>query len=1534
MKKALRINKPMDIRVIYVMMLLMLTPVFSVEAQVLRSFSEDHASYLEELESFMRVNISEENELILEQYLESWTMNHLSEEEKNDVIRISNLLLQNRARQNPHFHLYIQIQLVFQKENQDESDYQQWKLGFIQLLEEKSSLSMLQDYLESTLALLQEQLVYNSYSIQWKFVKGDYKILHDKGGTRIELYDVDLKCYSRRDSIVVYHTSGSCDLKTKKWTGTSGTVTWERAGYEYDQVSASLRHYTIDLTRSEYSADSVVFLHKPFRDEQLLGVLEDKVERVSSPENASYPKFLSYEKSFYIKDLYQNIDYSGGFLFSGSRVIGRGEGEERARVIFTRADTMLIKAESNFFVITENRLRGIDTRVALYIGRDSIFHPDLSLTYLPSNRDLTLQRTDQVTSRAAYLNSYHNVLMHFEQLSWMIDEPYIYLIMSRGSAEGNAQFQSLNYFSPGYYESLMGHDERHPLVVIHYLTKKLGRNEFSTEELAQYMNRSISATRHFLLRMASEGFILFDLEEDHAISLPRLDDYLNAFMGKIDYDVMDLNSRVSAPLENAYININTYDMVINGLPHIQLSTAQNVIIYPDNHRVTMKRNRSFQFDGVVNAGLFTFFGSNFFFNYDSFLINLQRVDSLKISTQVGDDNYGRPIYRSIKSNFEDITGELLIDRPDNKSGKEDYPEYPVFFSRQHSYVYYDKSTTMDGTYKKGSFYFQLDPYRIDSLDNFSIEALNFTGTFHAADIIEPIREELKLQDDRSMGFRHQTPSAGYPVYKGKGRFYNELHLSDYGLHGKGKLTYLTSEINSPDFFFYPDSVNSEAVDFEIKRQASGVEYPRVTAKDIYVHWRPYQDFMDIQNRSEAFTIINNQNTLNGKLTLDPKGLKGAGKMDMTTAEMQADEFVYRSNGFSADTADFSLRSLKSAAFTVLTKNVHADIDYGRKKGVFRANEDFTLVEFPENRYISFLDYFEWDMNKHTFSMGTQRNYDNSEMSGFMGDTLVGPRFISVHPKQDSLHFVSTDALYDYEENLLRFEKVQYIRVADAAIFPNEGKVVVEADAKMRKLYQSQVQAAVDNGYYQFHSADIQINGRFSYRGKGKYDYKDENNTVFTIDMHTIGLDDSLTTIAEGAILEQDSFYLSPQFAFQGSVYAHAQTKNLRFKGGAKVVPDCRFIGRHWLLFDAQLKPDSIFIPIDKKPKEINRNPTYAGLMMGNDSVHIYPAWLSGRRNFSDRYVSTASGFLTYDKPSRRYMIGQPEKLLDEALPGDFIYLRQNHCRYFSEGKIDMGIDLWHFDLNIFGDVVYDFDSNSTNLDVLLSLDFFMDEEIHSIMKLHLDTLAQYEGRKDIHDKYVRMLDEYIFQMHPGLTSDAETILFGGDDPEASLIFPQQLDHKLIIRDLQMVWDQKNKAFRSTGEKFTIASAGRMPIDLEVEGFVQVTRRRNGDVFDIFFKLDEHEWYYFGYTRGVLQTISSNLLYNEALMDLPARKRKLKKRRGEKPYIYMISTHEKMQRFLMQFNTRFHEQTRESILDEEEIERMHNQEEEFQEDFLK
>jgi len=1480
-------------------------------SQLVKKFSDDPTVFISELNDFMKLNISDEDEKLMLEFTTAWNMRTFSSEEQERFMSHSNQLIELKARQLPHFRQYIMILLAFKKSDLSQEDFDNWELGFEFLLSKKSTLRAMDQYMTSLIELMNDGTLNNSNSARWVPLEKEYTIVFDGKETYYKFNSTTLRCYAKRDSISIENTSGRFYPNTLKWEGKGGNVTFDRAGFSSDIVNATLVNYKIDLKKSEYDADSVVFINKNFMDQKLIGAFSDKVMQINSQEEALYPQFQSYISEFSIKNLYKGVDYFGGFFFSGSKIVGKSIGGKRSQLRFTKADTTVLKVESNYFIIKKTNITTKLSTVSIYLGADSIYHPSIGFNYNAEKRELSLMPSESSVSSSPYYNSYHKVNIFCQQISWIIDEPYIYLTYPKSTTTNEAKIESENFYNGFDYEKMQGTSDLHPLAAISKLTKRLGRENFMAIELAEVMQKDVSQIRHLLMDLSAQGFIFYTIESDEAFTKQRLYNYINSFMNKIDYDVIDFNSKTEAPEENGYIDIRTMDMLINGIPKIKLSQEQNVLIIPAGKRILMKRNRAFQFDGIVYAGKFTFYGGNFLFMYDSFKINLQNVDSVRIEVEVGKDNYGKPVYQYMKSTVSNVTGELAIDKPNNKSSKKDYPEYPIFNSRESSYVYYDQPKIMEGKYPKNSFFFKLDPFIIDSLDNFDQSELNFQGSFVSSGIFPEIRQKIKLQNDLSFGFKEITPPSGYPIYGGKAQFFNVFELSNKGLHGNGKIQYITSTTKADDFFFYPDSVNSNAQVFDNASQRAGTEFPMVKTENFYMHFMPLIDKFYAYNKEKPFTIINTDITLNGRLLIEPQGMSGKGKMDLTTAFMSSENYKYKSNSFSADTADFSLKSLKSSGFTVLTKNVKAKIDYDKREGIFRSNDEYCLVEFPENKYISYLDFFVWNMNRKEFKMGTEKDYTKNNFSSFLGDSLPGPRYISVKKDQDSLNFVSPEAIYDYQNNYLKAQEVKYIRVADGKVYPKAGKVVVEADAVMQTLENSEIITNDTSLYHRFYEAKTNVYGRYRYKAEAKYDYVNEDGVKDQIFFNNIFADNLHRTRAEATIIEPDSFMLSPIYYFQGDVFAKAEQKELDFKGSFKIVSKCNNMGNNWIKFSTTIYPDSIYIPISNELLNIDRGPAYAGILMSNDSIHVYPSLFNSRKHYADNYVHTASGFLHYSKWLDKFEISSLDRMLDPELPGNYLALYQNPCVYKGQGKIDFNVNLWHVKLKAFGTTNFVLDSSEFTMNGIMTVDYMVPDVPTDIFTKHLDTIGYYDGRAEISDNYIRFLDELFY------FSDSTQNLTGSQAiSDSTKLFPKTYKHKLLLSDVNLKWNQRFKAYQSVG-KFNLAAVGRKMIDLEMDGYIQISRKRHGDLLDIYLKYDEENWYYFGYESGVMHTLSSNKAYNSSINALKDKERKIKVKRGEKPYYLILSTNDKLNRFLRNFNTSLHEEIKadEPIQDE-------------------
>jgi hypothetical protein len=960
---------------------------------------------------------------------------------------------------------------------------------------------------------------------------------------------------------------------------------------------------------------------------------------------------------------------------------------------------------------------------------------------------------------------------------------------------------------------------------------------------------------------------------------------------------MALNSETVSPQENASLDLTNNDLHINGLKVIQLSNAQAVYIFPYNRRITMKRNRDFVFNGQINAGLFTFFGKNFLFTYDNFRINLKDIDSLSLQVQGEEvDAYGRTFLIHVTSILQDMSGELLIDHPENKSGRREIASYPLFRSTENSFIYYDDASIQNGVYTKDHFYYEVYPFIFDSLDNFSKSGLVLQGKLHSAGIFPDFEQTIYVQPDNSLGFTYRTDSAGFELYRGQGHYNEVINLSNQGLRGTGEFTYLTSRSVADDIIFHPDSLMTNANDFTIQQQVSGVQYPMVNSSMNDLRWYPYRDTMLIDKGDRPFTILNDSTLLSGSLVLTPRGLSGKGRMDLTNSVLESDHYTYTAYVFDSDTADIRLKSVNTDGFTLRTDNVRAHVDFEDRSGVFQTNEEFSLVEFPENKYVSHLDLFRWEMDEGLLTMGSASVTDTVPeiRTGADGeDYMIGPTYISTDPYQDSLSFVSNRAVYDYTRNILRGSHVTFLRVADAYIYPGDGEVVINPNGEMKEFLEATIEADRRSRIHELYNATVKVLGRNSYSGSAYYDYVDITGEPQKIHFHKISVDDSINTRAEGMIAESADFTLSPRYGFQGRVDLHARNRFLTFNGGAKIFHDCPDNAHNYLKFESEIDPANIYIPVPEQPYDINMNYIYSGIYISQDSAHIYPAFNGRRKLTRDRAIITAQGFLYFDEGSAEYRIASREKLDNPEIPGNYLSLSTRDCMQYGEGKIRTGLVLGQVRHSAIGSAEVNIETREAELDIALSLDYYMSDDAFEVMANEIDSFPDLEAIDLADPGYMKMLSELLgreraarFQAELGLYGEYQS-----DIPE--------LDKSLFFTRVKLRWNQETQSYRSEG-KLSLGSINGIPVFKKVDGIMELQKKRSGDLLDIFIELDNRNWYYFGYTRGVMHCLSSNRNFNYTISDLKTKERKMKTPRNQVPYIFITATARKKAMFLRRF----------------------------------
>ena len=1436
---------------------------------------------------------------VFHEYQYSASTPRLTAEQKADIIRTANLMLKKRMKAIPDFKNYLYALISFKISGQNDESFKAWQASINKLLERANKYFAA--YIVGCNNLFSGNLLYQSASTRWAASNNDYVFDFDSL-PKVVFRGIRLTCYAKKDSSVIEDTKGVFYPTLQTWYGTGGKVNFSRAGYEADAARAELSRYNIDVTGSDYVADSVVFYFPKYFKESLMGRFAEKLLADVTPETASYPRFSTYTKIHIIKNIVPDVDYKGGFALEGRKIIGTGAAKERAELTFYNRKKLFLLATSNSFIIRPEKITSDRTSITFYLDTaqcdphcDSIYHPSLQFKYITADRSLGLIRSEEGVGSSPFYDSFHKLDIYVEGMYWKIDDPIIEMRMITGGTEGHAHFESANYYKDYKYSKLQGIADIHPFANIRRFTDYQRSRYIYVEDYAKYLKAPPEQVRAMLLSLATKGFMIYESAEDRFLATDRLFYYLNAKSGKVDYDVLDVESVTNSDKSNARLNLLNYDLTLLGVSKVQVSDSQSVSIIPKDRQIVMKANRDFDFSGKLNSGRFEYFGKNFSFGYDEFKIEMSFIDSMRLKVPGKEkDAFGNDVLVPVKTVIQYLSGNLLIDNPNNKSGLKDFNEYPIFNSLRDSYVFYDKTSIQKGVYKKDNFYFHLEPFSVDSLNSFDPSGMGLKGTFISAGIFPDFDEELRLQPDFSLGFVRPTPEVGFPVYGNKGTYLNIINMSHEGLRGDGELRYVTSIAKSNNFFFYPDSVNAIVQDYEVKSQGKPIEFPHVLGKDVYMHWRPYRDRMFVYHRKNEIDFYDGQAFLAGSMELTPKELIGRGKMSFVNAELTSERFNYRQIAFGADTSNFDLKSDEASTFAISTVNVNATIDFNTRTGVFKSNGGGSYVKFPANDYICYMDQYKWFMDDKMVELSVGGGKPSNP--GSAADTtnnldLEGSEFISTHPDQDSLRWNAPYAKYSLKDYVIRAEQVKKILVADAILYPDSGKVTVYKKARMETLRNARILANSTTKYHSIYNVTADIKSRKSYAGSGDYDYEDIYKKKQTLHFNNITVDTTAQTYAISSISDSVNFSLIPQIKYKGEVVLNANRQFLNFKGFGKLNLQCEQVTGSWFGMQADINPSEVQIPLSSPLKDDKGSPIAAGLAVFNDTTsYVYASLMAPRRASKDIDLISPEGYLLYDKDKNEYKIASKEKLNNPNLPGNSFVFNDTKCSSIAEGKINFGADLGQVKLIAPGNVISNSINYKSEIDLLLLFNFFFSDDALKQMAEKLQDLTSLNPSDNGRTVYEKGLAEIV-----GAERSAKLLtelnLYGSFKK-----MPEELLVPMFLTELKMSWNPDTRSYRSSGP-ISIGNILKYQINKQLQGQVEIVKKRNGDVLNVYLEGDAQTWYYFRYYKGVMEAVSSDTKFNDILRNLKSDKRQAKSDKEAGNYEFMLGSERKKSDFL-------------------------------------
>ncbi len=1466
--------------------------------QTERKFTRSYDAYAAELSAMFSTtknkNYLEKSEALMNQFNSYWSSPFYTKELREKIYDISDIMLEKRMYAFPRFFDFISCIVYLGESRVDKESINTWLVRTEYLARNVKD----RDYgkfLERSLELLKDKIIYQNQSRIWYFKKGKFTYSYDTAFL-VHFEEVDIIGKTRQDSTVILGTKGILHPDRNIWIGEGGIINWNRVGLDEDKVFAKLKDYKIDISLIRYNIDSVEFHNKDLFAEPMLGSLEERVSSSTANERTSFPRFDSYFKNYALADLYDNIDGEGGVSMQGKKVIINAEGDKYATLYFRNKNNHDMQFKASEFVVMDNMLNAERAQFTMYYSTDSLHHPGIQVRYNMETNILELIQTNPGNLRIPFYDSFHMINVYSETMVWDLNEDKLAFkaIQSVGN-ESQVVFESDEFFSEYEFFKLQGVDVKNPLDVIKDFTEDYGTMEVSPEVLAEYIRKPVEQAMAMLLVLESKGFVEFDPKVEKALVKPRLFEYLDAKAGYIDWDVIRFES-ITRLQNNAEINLETFEMEVLGVQEITLSYPQKVYIYPYEGNLTMTEGKDFFFSGQVKAGLFEFYTHDCFFDYDSFNLKMPDIDSVSFYVRLDSLNdEGMQRLKKVRSVIEDLEGYIIIEEPNNKSAAIKHPHYPVFVCESNAFVYYDDGFIRNGVYNRESFFYELDPFTIDSLDNFTTDGIRFKGYLESAGIFPVIDQDLVVMPDYSLGFVTTTPVEGSPLYGHLASFEDTIRLNVKGFTGDGVMQFLNSTSVSEDFVFYPDSTRALAESFILREAEGAIEYPYIEGYLIDETLLPDTGILVLENTASPFSVFANESEFDGTLFLSEGAVDGKGFYIFENASIASNQFHLKHHEIAADTSYFCLYTDTTFTDTAfLASEYRSKVDFQDRLGKFLSQGENSLLEFPFNQYICTMDELDWKMDEHQMVMNNQAvaqtlNLDEVSMYDMVDLDLSGSEFISTHPEQDSLKFFTVKASYDMINNIIYAEDVRIIKVADAAIFPKDGIVTIQENALMETLKNTYIIADTVNKYHTIHNANVNIHSRHDYQAKGFYDYIDYTGEISRMKFDYIGVDSLGSTFALASIADTADFMLSPEYYFAGNIRLDAAEEFLYFDGGFRISQDCYGQPEYWVSFDTLINPNTLVFPVPKQMYDIYGERLYSSINYSRLKKGFYPCFFVEKWNNKDTRVLNADGYMGYDQNTSSFIISNDLFGEKQEQSEQYLTLDETNCTLRGEGGLDMAVDMPYIDINAYGQANYMIIPDSIQFKLVTGIDFFMDEELQEMITESLK-LANLRGI-NINTEFFADALQYFVSPAEAERYQSDVQLYG-----IGRKIPQELRYTMFIADVNMVWNPSTHSYISKGD-IGIANMGDVPINKYVNGYIEIGLRESGDYMNIYLEITKGLWYFFDYRNYIMQTISSDEAYNTIMLDMKDDRRIINDRHEDESYEIVISSKRKRVEFL-------------------------------------
>lgn len=1281
------------------------------------------------------------------------------------------------------------------------------------------------------------------------------------------------------DSAFLKNTKGSFSLFEKKFSGEGGTFDWSSAGLSADSVYYELKGYGFDATKPALKSEQGQLTYRGKIPNKVDGIFEFKSMRRRDSVSSSYPAFVSYLSNIQLLGLSENISYTGGFALSGNRIHSSSVFGEPSFLEVDGEHEKMFTARSKKFEFKDSLITSPGAELEIMMGNDSIYHPSVQLWYDFGKQKLSLAKEKGYFKNAPFSSSYFKVDFSTDVLRWDLKSDSLNLFTSGGRSMDPMVIESVDFYHPDDYRLLAGKGFTfHALGMLVSYALTNGVREFYADNVADYYGKPVSEVHMAMTFLGEKGMIEYNVTKRTVKVKDKAFHVYDSRKGAVDYDNLKIHSIVDGAA-NATINFPQRYMQVRGVEEFNLSDSLNVIITPDSSVIKILQNRDIKFNGKIVAGNFEINGKDFTIKYDSFFVNLNRIDSIRfyvtevnargqtVRRRLNNAMVGADSVAAAAGGLDGTTkssGTLFISRPDNKSGKLKIPTYPRLDATAGGVIYFDRREVLGGAYDR-SVFFVVPPFKLDSLNDADPGAISFEGTFVSSGMFPSFKGALHTMPDKSLGFTHAIPKTGYPLYQGDGKIVGAMSLDNAGIRATGRIDYLAASVESQDFVFYPDSVVGKGSVGELKEKQYGtIIYPQVTLPEFKLNWKPKQDRFVLNNISDPFNFYNSTAQFNGEIIVSKKGVSGRGDLNTRGSISKSNDYNFSAKDFSARHASFEVQTDNPEKPALAGEDVRLKFNLDQNIAIISPEiAGVAAIEFPYAQFKTSIPEARWDLSTQKIVMSKDPNVP-----------IEDSYFYTTRKELDSLNFNAEKAEYDIKSQQLKVSGVPYIIVADAKITPENNEILILENAKIGRLTNTTIVIDTLMSYHLLTEGVVDIISRKEFSGNATYQYVNSINDTFAIKLTNFHLEDipvnpkkkrqsyeaTQETVAEGSVKVSDSMVLAPRIYYKGDMVMFATRPALQLRGYTKL--DLKKIGGYntWLRYDQSGDETDFFLDFDNALTEEGRKPD-AGLYFAADNS-LYITFVSDKKDLNDESFFLPGGSLFFNKETGEFIIEDQLKATGEKLTGKVFAYNEEKQEVRFEGKVNFFEGSKSFQLVAAALGSGSLETNEIKMNSFIMMDANLPPQAFQIMAADILEVIKNEGvAEEALGDQTELLYKIADLVGERTVQDYEQRSLQAYVPLASI---PQLALPLAFSTVNLKRSQSLKSFYSDG-LLGLSHIGRNDINVAYEGFLEIRKNEDGGpVFNLFFKASPDSWYYFGFEDNRMLVHSSNTAFNATI----------------------------------------------------------------------